>query len=254
MGRISLVVSVAAVALFGVLALVDPAPPAAQDAAPAASPPTGAPEVLVGVLLPAERLPDSDRVAGAYTVRLRPGGRVDFPAGSQPDGAALEHVVAGAYAVRSEGRRVVLRGGATAQGSAEEVPPGTEATVGHGESLLILENDAPAMMRNPGDEETLVFGAGVFSREPPLRPATPTAGVAAVDASIQVAGVQELQRDGIPVSVHLERWVLGPGQALPPLGRWPELAWAEAPFATTSRSNPGAEPIEVLPASFGSAD
>jgi len=84
---------------------------------------------------------------------------------------------------------------------------------------------------------------------------TMTWGVAAVDASVAVVGVQELEEVEGPVSVLLARWVLGPGEALlPTTGPWPELVWAEAPFDTTSRSDPGTEPIEVLTASFGGAD
>jgi hypothetical protein len=253
--RFPLVVSVLAVALFGGPALVAPALAAAQDATPPAPAAIGAFEPLAAAYLPAEHL-EGAVDAVAYTVRLRPGGRVDFPAGSRPDSATLEYVVAGTYAVRSEGPLVVLRGGATGPNiSAEEVPPGQEATVAQGDAVLNLDSDAPATVRNPEDRETLVFGAGAFARAAPPPPATPTWDVAAVDASVGVVGAQELPDVEGPVSVLLARWVLEPGEALvPTTGPWPELVWTEAPFDTAGRSNPGAEPIEVLTASFGSAD
>jgi len=121
--------------------------------------------------------------------------------------------------------------------------------------VLVLEHDAPTTVHNPGDGEALVFGAGAFAREALPPPATPAWGVPAVDASVGVVGAQDLPDVEGPVSVLLARWVLEPGEALlPPTGSWPELVWAEAPFDPTSRSNPGAEPIEVLTAFFYSAD
>src|SRR5688500_6132489 len=119
MRRVSRVLTVLSVAVFAGPALVAPAP--------AAQPTIGAFEALAAALLPANSLPTGAVDAIAYTVRLQPGGRVDFSGSSRPEGAVLEHVVAGAYALRSEGPVVVLRGGAAGPGlSAEEVDGGEE--------------------------------------------------------------------------------------------------------------------------------
>jgi hypothetical protein len=249
MRRVSRVVSILVVALFTGPAL------AAQEATPPEPAATLGFEPLAASYLPSERI-DGAIDAVAYTAHLQPGGRIDFPAGSRPDSATLEYVVAGAYAVRSEALLVILRGGVTGPGgSAEEVPPGQEVTVAQGEAVLNPDSDAPLTVHNPGDRETLVFGAGVFAQEPLSPHATPTWGEAAVDAFVGLVGAQELPVAEVPVSVLLARWVLEPGEALlPQFGPWPELVWAEVPFDTTSRSNPGSEPIEVLMASFGGAD
>ena len=242
-------------AMFGLLVFVDPAPPDPPSADGGTMPPE--PAVALGFVplaasLLAER-PDGAVDAVAYTLRLEPGGHIDVPAGGRPESATLEYVLAGSYAVRSEGPLSVLRGGATGSNmSGEEVPPGQEVTVVQGEAVLRLEGDAPMTVRNPGDVETLVFGAGVFAR---TEPATPVWGVATVDAAVEVVGSQDLEGVDGQVRVLLARWDLEPGEALvPTVGPWPELAWAEAPFDPTSRSNPGTEPIEVLTASFHGAD
>jgi hypothetical protein len=260
--RRSVLLSVVAVVLLGVLSVGrSRLGIAAQDATQPA-PVTALAialdfEPLAASYLPAERLPDSDRLAVAYTVRLPPGGRVDLPAGCRPDGAGHDVLEGGAYAVRSEGPLVVLRGSpARSGGSAEEVPPGQEATVVEGEAVLVLEFDAPLVLRNPGDREALVFGGGAFAPGPLPPPANPAWGTAAGDVAVEVVGAQELPDvGGGPVSVLLARWVLEPGEALvATTGLWPELVWAEAPFDPASRGNPGPEPIEVLTASFHGAD
>jgi hypothetical protein len=106
-------------------------PVVTAEASPAAEP-------LVAVVLDAALLtvPGGSAVSGHLVDAPGWGQTISFPTAS----AAIVHVAAGAYTVRSDGPVVVVRPSADGAAVAEAVPPGQEATAHAGESMLYLSS------------------------------------------------------------------------------------------------------------------
>jgi hypothetical protein len=102
MCRATVSVSIVAVALLGLAA---PAPAAARDASPAATPEAGvATEVLIEATFPAGSLPRGEVVVGLLRLTWPVGARYELPAGASGDGIVVDVVLAGRYGVRNGAR------------------------------------------------------------------------------------------------------------------------------------------------------
>jgi hypothetical protein len=120
------------------------------------------PEELETVRLPAAAIPPLPAIFDVWLWSLQPVEELSFAAGQAPASIAADVVLAGEYTVRSEGQLQVQR-----DARLEEIPPGTVATVRLGDVVIYIDNQAPQLLRNPGDEWTKVLSVGVFSAAPP---------------------------------------------------------------------------------------
>ncbi|MDQ3695498.1 MAG: hypothetical protein M3464_18030 [Chloroflexota bacterium] len=170
MYRLLVLVSVVAVALIGLAALGARPAAVAQEATPVTEVvfEDVEAEVLASGLIPAYPPEPAEMVL--LHLRFEPGGRVLIPA--DDPGLDLVYVEAGTVTVRVTVPVVALRGAVLATPGAraqEEVPAGTEFTLGAGDSFV-----APFLsggeLRNDGAEEAIVRIAYVA----PVPPATPT--------------------------------------------------------------------------------
>jgi len=120
-------------------------------------------ETVATVSLLAEAMPPLPAIFDAWIWSLAPGESVEIPSYEPSVSIAADVVVDGEYAVQSEGRMQLQRGG-----TIEEVAPGTEVALGVGDAVVYVENAAAQKGRNPGDTETRAVSFGVFSVAPPL--------------------------------------------------------------------------------------
>jgi hypothetical protein len=189
-----------------VLLLVQPllfgaAPAVAQEATPASASAEITTEVLAQVKLPATANPPLPAVFDAWVWSLIPGEELRFETGDAPPSIAVDVVLAGEYAVRSEGRLQVQR--ATGR---EEVPPGTDVTVHPGEAVIYVENQAAQLIRNAGDEPARALSFGVFSAAPP-------SGI--TQGPVRKEDWERSGLAGQDLLVSVERLTLPPGSSLP---------------------------------------
>jgi hypothetical protein len=119
-------------------------------------------ETVATISLPAAAIPPPPAIVDVWVWRLSPGEEHAFATGDSPPSIAVDVVLEGAYAVRSEGRLQVQR--AT---GLQEVPPGTVVTVRAGEAVIYFENQTAQTLRNTGTEPARTLSCGVFSAAPP---------------------------------------------------------------------------------------
>jgi len=173
----------------------------AQEATPV-SPGTGiTTEAVKTVQLPAEVVPELPAIFDAWVWSLIPGEELRFGAEQAPPSIAADVVLTGEYTVRSEGRLQVQR-----DAGLEEVPPGTEVTVGAGDVVYYVENQAAQILRNSRDEVARAISFGVFSSAPP-------AGV-----SVGTVSQEDWERSGLvgqDLTVSVERLTVPPGSSVP---------------------------------------
>jgi hypothetical protein len=152
-----------------VLALTSTGAVTATPAGPmpaAATPEAGTTEIttetIATVALLAEAMPEHPAVFDAWTSALAPDESFEFPSLAPAVMIAADVVMDGEYAVQSEGRMQLQRGG-----TVEEVEPGTEVSLDVGDAVVFVEGAAAGAVRNPGDTETRTVSFGVFSVAPP---------------------------------------------------------------------------------------
>ena len=132
--------------VLAAMLLAAAAPARAQEASPAASPAAGvALERLLAVEFPAAVLPAQAQVAFGAAA-WAPGAGMRHPAGGTYAGAGFDYVVAGAYAVRSDGPLLVVRAG----GEREHPTLGAEVALGPGDAVVYLDTAAASAQRNAG--------------------------------------------------------------------------------------------------------
>src|SRR5689334_20170476 len=139
-------------ALLGLVSIAAAFGASARSATPPAATPTVGADyrTLLEVTLPADVLPHGPAVVGLLRFTLAPGASVTSPAGSAPPSVAFEIIGAGSYAVRSEGRLLVVRRATGKPAAGEPVAPGTEVTLGPGDAVVYLDNQASQRVRNAG--------------------------------------------------------------------------------------------------------
>jgi hypothetical protein len=158
-------------------------------------------EAVTTVQLPADAIPPLPAVFDVWQWRLIPGQELRFEAEELPPSIAADVVLAGENSVRSEGRLQVRRAAGL-----EEVAPGTEVTVGTGDVVIYVENQAAQLVRNSGDEDVRAISFGVFSAAPP-------AGL-----SVGPVSQEDWERSGLAgqnLTVSVERLTVPPGASVP---------------------------------------
>jgi Putative zinc-finger len=216
---------------LGYVAFVRSRPGASPPGSPA---PAGvASETLQTLTLPAEALPLRGRhrrwaLITGWRVTYAPGASAQVPAAAAEQGAAVEIVLEGAYAVRAEAAIRVVR----ADGAVDDVPPGTEVRLGPGDAVLYLDDTAAQAYRNPGDRRTVVLGlAVVVARDADRADALAGAAGVAVE-SLGTIAAADVELSGIvagPLVVALRRVTVAPGAHLPAAdGATPTLRYVEA--------------------------
>jgi hypothetical protein len=120
-------------------------------------------ETVATVSLLAEAMPELPAIFDAWIWGLAPGESFEIPSYEPSVSIAADVVVDGEYAVQSEGRMQLQRGG-----TSEEVARGTEVSLGVGDAVVYVENAAAQKGRNLGDTETRSVSFGVFSVAPPV--------------------------------------------------------------------------------------
>ena len=144
-------------ALAGASALIGVRSSLAQSATPAAHDDSS--EALYRVDVPGDLLPKEPVLAGVIAVSMTAGTTVTYPEGSAPESLAIDHVLTGGYTLQSNSD-VIHR---ASDGSAEEVPGGTEVDVSAGETVVLIENEAEQII-TVGDEDTETLTAGLFTQ------------------------------------------------------------------------------------------
>jgi hypothetical protein len=200
--------------------------------------PTPIPGVTVDgigtVTLPAETIPGKGSWFGAWRATLEPGAAGSYGSIAPNRSVGVESVLVGTYATRSEGPMRIIR----SDGSTEDVPVGTEATIGPGESILVLDNAVARTFRNPGATQAVLVawaitsmnGAAMRDTEAPepalaLGPGVTFQGLARMLPDVWD---QATIPDG-PLTIDVRRLTLAPGASLPPEPEvYPTLRWVES--------------------------
>jgi hypothetical protein len=189
---------------------------AGQDATPATAPPAGvSTETLLAVTFPADTVPTGEATVDFFRLDYEPGTTLEFPSTAPSRSVLAELVVDGMLGARSEGAMRVVR----ADGATEEVPPGTEATLGPGDAAIYLDNSAPQVLRNAGEGPLVTINVGIFSTVEPATPVPPNvfAGTTGLGLGyLDPAGWERAGLTGMPLAVTLRRVTLEPGASLPP--------------------------------------
>jgi hypothetical protein len=213
-------------ALLAVM-LICALPVAAQDATP--DPAAGATtELLVDVTFPAEFVPAGPAIVGNVVLTLESGARVDCPSAAPADGVDLAFVLEGTLAVRSDGAIIAVRAG----GERDAVVPGSEVTLGPGDTALTLDREVVRSIGNSGAGPAVVSTAFIVSSEAPATPLPIVPPVSTVCGYPSTFGPPDWERTGLaggPVRAHLERLILPPGTSPPPVeAPWPVLGYVVA--------------------------
>ena len=255
--------SAAVVLVLALAGLVAGGPAAAEEGTPLAgggTPTAGvATEELFRVDFPAAALPAGEVFVDHYRTTLAPGVAWSVPALTDVRGVAVEVVLEGAYAVRSEaGWRVQRAGPAGTSGTAEPIAPGTEAVLNPGDVLIETEIERAHAVANRGATPVVTLGAFVY--------AYASADLDLENAGVWVApaGVVDERLGSLepnvwpaatpgPVTLALRRLTLAPGASLGPYpvtDAPPELLVVEAGRLELGVLPPGAAAPTTRPLRF----
>jgi mannose-6-phosphate isomerase-like protein (cupin superfamily) len=188
-----------------------PLPATAVMATPASVSAEITTEEVAGIALPAFAIPPPPAMVDVWLWSLTPGQEVAFAAGELPPSVAADVVLSGEVTVQSDGQLQVQR-----REGLEEVLPETDVTIGAGEAVIYVDNQAAQTVRNTGATEARAISVGVFSTAPPsplsIGPVSPEAwersGLAGHDLLIRVERLTLAPRARLPAftpDVHAPR-------------------------------------------------
>jgi hypothetical protein len=160
--------------------------------------------------LPAEAIPPGALTSFAWHLVAQPGASETWVADATQPGVEANFVLDGAYTVQVEGPLRIVR----ADGTTEDLAPGTEVTVGAGEAWIDLELAAAMTFRNAGNTPVIFAGVGFWAQESTTDRAT-TNPPGAIDGSATSLSPDGWAQAG-PLTVTLRRLTLAPGTSLPP--------------------------------------
>ena len=216
MPRISVLVSVLAVVLAGLLAVGRPSLVAAQEASPEAEDGGFAPLAFAMV----DSLPPAPALVVLFRITYEPGASFAAPAFPGPLLGAIE---SGTLTARPDGEVAVTRGAATASPVPAAATPGADVTLAAGDQIVTPPGTA-VTYTNTGEEPSTSLVAGVVPADTPL----PTAFPPGVTGGQLAFGVATTLPAG-PVAIGMARLTFPPGAEEPPSANagGPLLAYVE---------------------------
>ena len=173
----------------------------AQEATPVSPGAAITTEEVARISLPAAAIPSPPAMVDVWMWSLSPGQEIAFAAGELPPSIAADVLFSGEVTVHSDGRLQVQR----TQG-VEEVSPSIDVTLGAGEAVIYVDNQAAQTVRNAGDTAARAISFGVFSTAPPS------------PLSIGPVSPEDWERSGLAghdLVVTVERLTVAPGASLP---------------------------------------
>jgi hypothetical protein len=201
--------------VIGTLFAVDPRRPQGEDrlanlsaiGTPAA---VSSGEFLGTVTLPAEAIPSGALSSLVWHMIAQPGGSETRAADETQPGVEANLVLEGTYTVQVDGPVRVIH----ADGTTEDLAPGTEVMVGPGEAWIDLDLRASATFRNAGSTPAVFVGVGFWAQ-------TATSDRSTTDPPSSVDGMGTSLSPGDwaqagPLIVTLQRVTLPPGARVPP--------------------------------------
>jgi hypothetical protein len=201
--------------VFGSLFAVGPLRPHREDhlaslSAIGTPTPTSPGEILGTVTLPAAAIPSGALSSLVWHIVAQPGGSETRVADDMQPGVEAYFVLEGAYTVQVDGPVRVIH----ADGTTEDLAPGTEVMVGPGEAWIDLDLTAAATFRNAGSTPVVFVGVGFWAQTGTMNRGT-TDPPASVDGMATSLSPGDWAQAG-PLTVTLRRVTLAPGAHLPP--------------------------------------
>jgi hypothetical protein len=126
---------------------------------------------LIEATFTGAELPGGEKEAAYYQLTIPPGESLPYLGGpfcgcrteTITKGVGVEVVQAGTYTIRLEAPLRVHRAGTA--GPDEEIPAGTEVTLGAGDAVIYPDYAAPGDIRNTGNEPVTLIGVAIMAPE-----------------------------------------------------------------------------------------
>lgn len=207
--------------------------------------PTSPGELLGTVTLPAAAIPSGALSSLVWHIVAQPGGSETRAADDTQPGVETYFVLEGDYTVRVDGPVRVVH----ADGTTDDLAPGTEIMVGPGEAWIDLDLTAAATFRNAGSTPAVFVGVGFWAQSGTMNRGT-TDPPASVDGMATSLSPGDWAQAG-PLMVTLRRVTLPSGAHLPPSAEpLPILRFVEQGRLTREIVPVGTPPVSAAPLVF----